>query len=265
MSNGQREMNAMITQGTLVDPDFEQLASYAATVPDGGSNSQRAYDIILGAILTRILPSGRRLAEIPVSRAIQIGRTPVREALLRLEADGFVKSETRIGMVVAGNTIESFSEIYEVREVLEGLSTRLAARYARSGDILALQQIINESIGPTEAHDTPRLRLLNTRFHETIHACSRNNHLRQILRNLINQFRLSPASVYDHPGHPELALAEHREILAAIVARDEERAAELASAHSRAEKEVRLARMALADLQIQDANTNRTERGNGLK
>jgi DNA-binding GntR family transcriptional regulator len=231
-----------------VDPDLAGLAAYAMTVPDGGSHSQRAYDIILGAILTRVLSSGKRLAEIPVARAINVGRTPVREALLRLEADGFVRSETRVGMVVASNTVESFADIYEVREALEGLAARLAARYGRPADHMALQRILAESEGPTQTHDTARLRMLNTRFNETIHACGRNNQLRQTLRYLINQLRLSPISAYDVPGHAELALTEHKAILEAIMAHDEDQAARLAGEHMRREKEVRLGQLALADL-----------------
>jgi DNA-binding GntR family transcriptional regulator len=232
----------------VVDPDLARLTAYARTVPDGGSHSQRAYDIILGAILTRVLPSGKRLAEIPVARAINVGRTPVREALLRLETDGFVRSETRVGMVVASNTVESFADIYEVREALEALASRLAARYSRATDHVALKRILAESEPPTETHDTARLRMLNTRFHETIHACGRNNQLRQTLRYQINQLRLSPISAYDVPGHAEKALAEHQAILQAIMAQDEDQAARLAGEHIHREKEVRLGQLALADL-----------------
>lgn len=247
MSNGRVEMNTGL-DGVPNDPELGPLAAYAKNAFIGGSNSQRAYDIILGAILNRVIPSGQRLAEIPVARAISSSRTPVREALLRLEADGFVKSEPRIGMVVAGNTLESFGEIYEMREVLEGLAARLAARYARSTDISAMEKIIAESLAPSESHATPQLRLLNTHFHETIHICARNNQLRQTLKHLINRLRLSPISTYGAPGRAESAIDEHRAIVQAIAEHDEERAARLASEHCRGDGAARLSQMALLDL-----------------
>jgi len=247
MSNGRVQMNVGLDRASI-DPELGPLAVYAENAFVGGSNSLRAYDIILGAILNRVIPSGQRLAEIPVARAISSSRTPVREALLRLEADGFVKSEPRLGMVVAGNTLESFSEIYEMREVLEGLAARLAARYARSTDISAMEKIIAESLAPSESHDTAQLRLLNTHFHETIHICARNNQLRQTLKHLINRLRLSPISAYDASGRAVHAIEEHRAIVKAIAAGDEERAAELTSAHIRRDREERLSQMAIVDL-----------------
>lgn len=247
MSNGRMQMNVRL-DGVPIDPKLGPLAAYAENASIGGSNSQRAYDIILGAILNRVIPSGQRLAEIPVARAIASSRTPVREALLRLEADGFVKSEPRLGMVVAGNTLESFAEIYEVREVLEGLAARLAARYARSTDIAAMEKIIAESLAPSESHDTAQLRSLNSRFHETIHSCARNNQLQQTLKHLVNRLRLSPISAYDASGRAMHAIEEHRAIVQAIAAHDEERAAELTSAHIRRDREERLVQMAIVDL-----------------
>jgi len=230
--------------GQALDPQLHALAEYAATQPKGTSSSQQAYDTILGAILNRKVRSGQRLAEIPVAKAINLGRTPVREALMRLEADGFVTSEPRVGLVVASNTLETISEIYEVREVLEGFAARLAARYARPSDIFAIEQIYNESVDLTEKHDTLQLRLLNTRFHQEINAAARNDQLSRTLRQLVNRLRLSPVSIFDAPGRAEEILKEHRALLDAIVARDEQLATSLAAEHQRRDKDTRLAQMA---------------------
>lgn len=226
------------------DPQLQALAEYAATLPKGPSNSQHAYDTILGAIINRKVMSGQRLAEIPVARAINLGRTPVREALMRLEADGFVTTEPRVGLVVASNTLETISEIYEVREVLESFSARLAARYARPSDIFAIEKIYHESVAQTEAHDTVQLRALNTRFHQAINAAAHNDQLLRTLLQLVNRLRLSPVSVFDAPGRSEEILEEHRMLIDAIIARDEARAAQLAAEHQRRDKETRLAQMA---------------------
>ena len=229
-----------------VDQDFRRLAEQDEGLPPARSSSQRAYDLILRSILTGVLPNGKRLPEVPLANGLGLGRTPVREALMRLEADGFVRSEPRVGMVVAGNTIESLAEIYEVREVLEGFAARLAARYARPSDVLALRRVLAETEAATAADDIPRLRALNNRFHQLIHVAARNDQLRRDLQRLFNLVRLSPVSAYSFPGRPAEALAEHRAIVEAIAARDEERAAQLASDHKRRDKEARLAQMASA-------------------
>ena len=228
----------------VADEDFQRLAEQAGRLPTVQSSSQRAYDLILRGILTGILPTGKRLPEIPLATGLGLGRTPVREALMRLEADGFVRSEPRVGTVVAGNTLESLAEIYEVREVLEGFAARLAARYARPSDLLAMRRVLEETAAATEANDVPRLRALNVRFHELIHVAARNDQLGRVLARLLNLVRLSPVSAYAQPGRAEEALAEHRAILDAIEAHDEARAAHLAGENMHGDKEARLAQMA---------------------
>ncbi|HUG60701.1 MAG TPA: GntR family transcriptional regulator, partial [Methylomirabilota bacterium] len=78
------------------DDDFRRLAEQSQRLPPAQSSSQRAHDLILRGILTGVLPNGKRLPEIPLATALGLGRTPVREALMRLEADGFVRSEPRL-------------------------------------------------------------------------------------------------------------------------------------------------------------------------
>lgn len=223
---------------------FDELSAGVGDLRLVGSTSQQAYDAILWGIQTGVLPSETRLPEIPLSRAIGMGRTPVREALMRLEADGFVVNKPRVGLVVAGNTLESLGEIYEVREVLEAFAARLAARYARPSDLLAIRHILEESEEPTRSGDVMRLRELNSRFHQAIHLAARNDQLRRVLHRLLNLIRLSPVSVYSEPSRVQEAFDEHWQIYQAIADREEELAAQLAGEHKRRDKAVRLAQMA---------------------
>jgi DNA-binding GntR family transcriptional regulator len=240
-------MNTIHTNGEKQTGEQDPLRCFSEQIAErefSGSSSQRAYDMILWGIQTGVLSSGTRLAEIPVSKAIGLGRTPVREALMRLEADGFVTTEPRVGLVVAGNTLQSLAEVYEVREVLEAFAARLAARYARPGDLFAIRQILEQFDEPTRQHDVMALRLLNTQFHKAIHVATHNDQLRRILARLHNLIRLSPVSTYAVPGRSEQALKEHWEIYEAIAAREEDLAARLASEHKRRDKEARLSQMA---------------------
>lgn len=225
------------------DDTFQGLARSVLGMPPAQSASQRAYDLILQGIMTGALASGRRLPEVPLAQGLGLGRTPVREALMRLETDGFVVSEPRVGMVVAGNTARSMAEIYEVMEVLEGFSGRLAARFAGASDVAAMKTLLREAEPPTRAVDIPALRLLNYRFHRLIHTATRNDQLARELSRLLNLVSLSPTTVYAEPGRAELAMAEHLAILEAIIDRDEDLAAHLSTEHKRRDKEARLAQM----------------------
>jgi DNA-binding GntR family transcriptional regulator len=231
------------TKAQVGDDSFHGLARSVCGMPPAQSASQRAYDLILQGIMTGVLASGRRLPEVPLAQSLGLGRTPVREALMRLETDGFVVSEPRVGMVVAGNTIRSMAEIYEVMEVLEGFSGRLAARFAGASDIAAMRALLQEAEEPTRTGHVPALRLLNYRFHRLIHLATRNDQLARELGRLLNLVSLSPSTIYAEAGRAEQAMTEHRAILEAIINRDDELAARLSEEHKRRDKESRLAQM----------------------
>lgn len=232
----------------VTDASFQGLAMSVLGMPPAHSASQRAYDLILQGIMTGVLSSGRRLPEVPLAQGLGLGRTPVREALMRLEADGFVVSEPRVGMVVAGNTVRSMAEIYEMLEVLEGFSARLAARHAGASDVAAIRSVLQEAASPAEAEDIPTLRLLNYRFHRLVHQATRNDQLARELNRLLNLVSLSPTTVYADPRRARETIGEHQGILDAIVNRDEELAAHLATQHTCRDKEVRLTQMLATSL-----------------
>lgn len=244
MTEKQPTGDGALPSGNDAQTPFDELSAGVGDLRLVGSTSQQAYDAILWGIQTGVLPSDTRLPEIPLSRAIGMGRTPVREALMRLEADGFVVNKPRVGLVVAGNTLESLGEIYEVREVLEAFAARLAARYARPSDLLAIRHILDESEEPTRSGEVMRLRELNSRFHQAIHVAARNDQLRRVLHRLLNLIRLSPVSVYNEPSRVQDALDEHWQIYRAIADGEEELAAQLAAEHKHRDKAVRLGQMA---------------------
>ncbi len=235
-------------QTQAADDSFQGLAKSVVGMPPAQSASQRAYDLILQGIMTGALASGRRLPEVPLATGLGLGRTPVREALMRLETDGFVVSEPRVGMVVGGNTIRSMAEIYEVMEVLEGFSGRLAARFAGASDVAAIRAVLQDAAAPTERGDIPTLRGLNYRFHRLVHLASRNDQLARELNRLLNLVSLSPTTIYAEPGRARQAMAEHQAILDAIIDRDEELAAQLSTEHTRRDKDARLAQMLASSL-----------------
>ena len=172
-----------------------------------------------------------------------VSRTPVREAIRRLEADGLLE-DSGSGAVAVAVTLDAdtLAEICEVREALEGLACRLAAVGRTEIEILTLQDLVRRW---TEAIDDgateQELVRLNRVFHETIWQASGNRHLAEQLRLLRARIELSGRSTLVSPDRAAEASAEHTELLAAIANRDADAADELARMHFRRAMAIRLA------------------------
>ncbi len=156
-----------------VDPPHERMADYAY--------SAIRNDILAG----RIAPSGR-LVQDELARRLGISRTPVREAIVRLEHEGLVTLLPRRGAVVNRVTPQDILDIYEVREELERLAVRLTARKGNSYDIRGLRQTLRkmERISPTRVAEYYKL---NRAFHLLMAAAAANRPLSSALESLWDQ------------------------------------------------------------------------------
>ena len=109
-----------------------------------GTVSDAIYAVLRNCIIDGSLESGSRLRAEKIAGEMGVSRTPVREALQRLESDEFVIARPRKGLVVKGLSETDLVEIFQIREALEGMAARLAARNARRGDIAALETLVDE-------------------------------------------------------------------------------------------------------------------------
>ncbi|MEM1298810.1 MAG: GntR family transcriptional regulator [Pseudomonadota bacterium] len=184
-----------------------------------------AYSLILEAVDLGDLKPGQRLVETDLAERLGVSRTPVREALQRLETQGVVTREGR-SLKVSTLDHDQLGELYEVRGVVEGLAARLAARHAAHEEIAVLRQMAEEDrelIGNPTA-----LSLANRRFHRQLHKASRNRYLSQMLESMRRSMALVSSTTLGTPERGTEALDEHDAIVAAILARDET-AAQLAA------------------------------------
>jgi DNA-binding GntR family transcriptional regulator len=194
----------------------------------GGADIADAYALILEAIDRGELRPGARLVETELADRLGVSRTPVREALQRLETQGVAARDGR-SLRVATLDHDQLGELYEVRGVVEGLAARLAARHAAPEEIAHLVEMVETD--RAAADDPTALALANRRFHRQLHRASHNRYLNQMLESMRRSMALISTTTLAAPGRGKQSLDEHAAIVSAIEARDEDAAQSAAAIH----------------------------------
>ncbi len=190
-----------------------------------------AYGAVREAILRGHLPPGYRLNEVGLAQRFSISRTPIREALLRLESERLIERNGRGGLVVGEITPEDILEIYVVREVLNGLVARLAAEHAKSVDIAEARWLFEALREAAAERDYTRMASVNVEFHEALCRATRNELLLTLMKQVHDRVKRIPGTTFSVPERAEQALVEHEQVLRAIEAHDGDAAERLARAH----------------------------------
>jgi DNA-binding GntR family transcriptional regulator len=176
-----------------------------------------AYQLILEAIDSHIYKPGDRLVESDLADRFGVSRTPIREALQRLETQSLLTRDGR-SLIVASLDHTQMAELYVVRGELEGLAARLAARHATPEEIRVLKDMVQADrklLG-----DPSALSRANKRFHKQIHLASHNRFLVQQLDLVHRSMALLATTSLAAEGRGDDALAEHDAIVEAIAAGD---------------------------------------------
>ncbi|MDJ0820621.1 MAG: GntR family transcriptional regulator [Paracoccaceae bacterium] len=188
---------------------------------DTRSSQKDAYTLILEAIDNGTYRPGDRLVESELAERFGVSRTPIREALQRLETQSLLARDGR-SLIVASLDHNQMAELYVVRTELEGLAARLAARHATNEEIQVLQEMIDEDRALLS--DPSALARANRRFHKMIHLSSHNRYLVQQLDLVHRSMALMATTSLAAQGRGEIAMAEHQAIVDAIKRRDEDAA-----------------------------------------
>ncbi len=198
------------------DSKFPDQASDQA---DGkGSRGIKAYELLRAAIATGRLKPGARILESELATLLDMSRTPIREAIAALEADGLVTVDGARGRVVTKLDYQSIMELYAVREVLESTAAGLAARNASDIEIVALRDMLE--LEERILDDAGKLTVHNRKFHEAIYYCSHNRYILKMLEYIQTAMLLLQPAGRTGSERRETALLEHRAIVDAIEARD---------------------------------------------
>lgn len=196
------------------------------------------YDKIKDAIASGELLPGTPLVEAALAEWCQVSRTPIREALMRLEQDGLVMRSDR-GLVVRERSQEEILDIYEIRVILEGTAARMAAARRSAVDLINLRRAIEE-MGKVEPGDERAMAASNRGFHHVLWRATHNESLIDLLTRLDFHVSRYPATTLSQPGRWEEAIKEHWQIVGAVEARNEEKAEELARLHFSKARDLRL-------------------------
>lgn len=180
--------------------------------------------------MTYALKPGLRLNEIELSKQLGVSRTPLREALSRLNTEGFIRFSPGEGFYSRELNQKEVFDLYELRKGIELHGIRLAIRHAKDGEIGALQTFLDET-GPEEGdRTTQELVGLDETFHERLLKMSENLELVRVLRNVNERIQFVRWIAMDPAARPRTQ-KEHREILAALFKRNQEQAIELLDRH----------------------------------
>ncbi|RYC39101.1 GntR family transcriptional regulator [Pectobacterium zantedeschiae] len=188
------------------------------------------FEILINAIEKGELLPGERLQETRLAQQFGLSRTPIREALHRLEALGLVEPGPQRGLMIAQISYERLRQLFAVREGLERLAMELAVASASVEELELLQDMVNVEKTLTDSrqlHDHNRL------FHRQIYRATHNPYLNEMLENLRIHLSLLRGTTYESVERTEEARREHEAIVEALVRRDKDAAQDAACQHIR--------------------------------
>lgn len=191
---------------------------------------QSVYESLIELVIGGRLQPGQHLVETDLARQLGVSRQPVREALHRLEAEGWVDLRPNQGAFVHVPTDQEVDELLDVRELLEAETARLAARSADLGAVAGLRAVCHEGEAAIEAGDVEGFITANNNFHAALAELAGNAVLAELTGIVSRRVRWYYRLVA--PTRGQASCAEHLQLLEAIQARDEERAAKAARHHT---------------------------------
>jgi DNA-binding GntR family transcriptional regulator len=210
---------------------------------DRGTASVNVTDILRQAIVDGVIPERTWLREAEIAQELGVSRTPIRDAFRTLGSEGLLELNANKGAMVAPLTTDDILELYAVREVLEGLASRLAARRIVTADVATLRAILAEMRATVAERPHQELHGLGFAFHQEVRRIAANRYIDRGLAQVENTVRRFRDNTYLVQGRAEASLLEHEAIGEAIIAHDAAAAERLASEHMRRLAELRMRMM----------------------
>lgn len=197
----------------------------------GTITAEQAYERLRRIIVNGEIPAGTRIVEEATARRLGVSRTPVREAIFRLESERLVTRDQRGGAVVAELSSEEIEDVYAVRSALEGLAARLAVGKMSHRDFVRLEHIQERLKSATREMDADELATLNFWFHEVILKSTHNATLINFMGQIHASLRRATRTTLAYPGRAEEALEEHEALIEALKGQDADESELIARRH----------------------------------
>lgn len=192
---------------------------------------EEVFTMLRQAILTGKLQPGDRLVERELAEQLGVSRTPVREALRKLELENLVTHIPRKGVVVSEISRKDVVEIFDIRASLEGLAASLAAQKATKEDLVGLKSLVKEMELAANNKNSEELNVLHDRFHKRLFDIADSPRLVQMINSLSDYINRFTKTGYSIPGRSSAAMQEHLQLLESLEAKDSLRAQEIAGNH----------------------------------
>ena len=218
------------------------------------SLAERAYNTIKRDILTCVLDQGTLVAQSQMVEQYDFGITPVREALKRLEAEGYVQSSPRFGFVITPITIKDVEDLYELRQVLETASVRMAIQHASNEQIAEFRRRVDFTYTFKDRESYMEFLEGNIGFHVSIALMSGNRKLAEALSRVLNEMTRIFNLGLDLRDSAEEMRNEHVALVSALATRDIQRAEQII------QDQIRRSRQRVVEMLIsRQEKTNNTE------
>ncbi len=189
------------------------------------------FNTLRSAILTGKLKPGERLMEVHLANKLGVSRTPIREAIRKLELEGLVIMIPRRGAEVARITEKNLKDVLEVRRTLDALSVELACERIDENGLVRLHKACEEFEQAARGKDASVIAKADVALHDIIVEATGNKRLAQLVNNLSEQmYRYRFVYIMEESQH-DMLVAEHREIYESIARRDKVRASRAAKLH----------------------------------
>ena len=187
--------------------------------------SKKVYRVLKKRIIEEDLKPGEKILEVNIAEQLGVSRTPIREALRELAAEGFVKMIPNQGMVVSNVSIEDIKEVLQIRILLEGFAASIAAKKINKGEIKKLEKLIEKMKIYISKDDVVAYSNLNGEFHNLILKVCGNKRFIKICANLSgSDHRFRIRALRDNSERLKYSLKEHQEIVDALKKKDSEQA-----------------------------------------
>ena len=201
--------------------------------------SERAYRALKALILDDEIPAGSQMLELEAAARLGMSRTPVREAMVRLEQEGMVELRPRHGMRVLPISADALAEIYDILTALEGMAAESAARQGASqAELAALQQAVDDMEAALACDDLVRWSKADAAFHRNLVELAGNRRLAALVEQVADQAYRARAITLRLRPKPIGSNRDHAALVQAIIERDPVRARQIHEQHRRCAAEM---------------------------
>jgi len=192
---------------------------------------EQVYKNLKASILNEHLPPNKRLIEEKLASEMGTSRTPVREAIQKLEKEGLISKLPKGGFVVSTITDDDIEEVFGIRSILEGYAGYLATKKATDENILSLEEIVKQQEQFLQKKDVEEIRRLNTEFHDKLYRAAKSTKLYRIINDLRDYIYRYRIIIFRYEGIADISIKDHKEMITLMRAKNAVRVEKLIRKH----------------------------------